>query len=202
MDNNAFFKIGYGLYIVTAHDSGKDNGCIVNAVMQVTNTPNRLSFAINKQNLTTEMISRTKAFNLSVLCHGATFEQFKRFGFQSGRDVNKFETYPFVKRTENGVLYVTEHTNAYFSGVVTETIDLGTHLLFIADVTEAEILSDKPTVTYDFYQAEIKPKPESAPKKKGWRCKICGYVYEGETLPDDFICPLCKHPASDFEPIL
>lgn len=201
MDNNAFFKIGYGLYILTAREEGKDNGCIINTVIQATNTPNRLVIAVNKDNLTCEMISRTKKFNVSVLCHGTDFEIFKHFGFQSGRNVNKFDGFSDVKRSENGCLYVTKNTNAYFSATVTGEVDMGTHILFTADATEAEILSDKETVTYTYYQEEIKPKPDNAPKVKGWRCKICGYVYEGEVLPEDFVCPLCKHPASDFEKI-
>lgn len=199
MDNQAFFKIGYGLYVVTAHENGKDNGCIVNAVMQATNTPNRLVLAINRENLTCEMISRTNRFNLSVLCHGTDFEMFRHFGFQSGKTVDKFADFQDARRSENGIYYITKNTNAYFSATTTQTIDLGTHLLFVADVDAAEVLSDQPTVTYTDYQEKIKPKPEKSSEKKGWRCKICGYIYEGEELPEDFICPLCKHPASDFE---
>lgn len=201
MDNNAFFKLGYGLYVLTANENGKDNGCIVNAIMQVTNTPNRLAFAVNKENLTCSMISRTGKFNISVLCHGTDFEMFRHFGFQSGKDVDKFASFYDAKRSENGLYYVTKNTNAYLSGVITDQVDLGTHMLFTADATAAEVLSDKETVTYTDYQKDIKPKPETMPKAKGWRCKICGYVYEGEELPEDFICPLCKHPASDFERI-
>lgn len=200
MDNNAFFKIGYGLYVLSAEESGKDNGCIVNTVMQATNTPNRLVIAVNKQNYTCGMISRTKRFNVSALCEGTDFDIFKRFGFQSGRETDKFESFSDIKRSENGIYYVTKNTNAYFSGVVTNEIDMGTHLLFTADAEDAVLLSDKSTVTYDFYQTNIKPKPEKQ-KKGGWRCKICGYVYEGDELPEDYICPLCKHPASDFERI-
>lgn len=199
MDNRAFFNIGYGLYILTAEENGKDNGCIVNTVTQVTNTPNRLAVAVNKENLTCQMISHTKKLNVSVLCQGATFDVFQHFGFQTGKDVDKFASFQDTKRSENGLYYITKNTNAYFSGAVTEEIDMGTHLLFIAQVKEAEILSDKKTVTYTDYQENIKPKPEK--KEKGWRCKICGYVYPGEELPADFICPLCKHPASDFEKI-
>ncbi|WP_337399619.1 flavin reductase [Congzhengia sp.] len=201
MDNSAFFKIGYGLYVLTAAENGKDNGCIVNTVIQATNTPNRLALAVNKQNYTCEMISHTKQFNISVLCEGTDFNMFKRFGFQSGKDTNKFEGFNDVKRSENGVYYVTKTTNAYFSGNVTNEIDMGTHLLFTADVLEAEVLSERETVTYTYYQDHIKPKPEEKKAAKGWRCKICGYVYEGEDLPEDFVCPICKHPASDFERI-
>lgn len=201
MDNNAFFKIGYGLYILAAAEGEKDNGCIVNAVMQVTNTPNRIVFAVNKANYTCEMISRTGVCTISVLDERTSFDTFRHFGFQSGRDVDKFSGFSGAHRAENGVLYVTETTNAYFALNVISQQDLDTHILFTADVTEAEILSDSKTATYDYYQEEIKPKPEEK-KGKGWRCKICGYVYEGETLPEDYICPLCKHPASDFEQIL
>lgn len=200
MDNSAFFKIGYGLYVLTAKEQEKDNGCIVNVVMQVTNTPNRLAIAVNKANYTCEMIQRTGELNVSVIDERASFELFRRFGFQSGRDTNKLADFPDTKRAENGVLYVTQTTNAYFSAKVTDMQDLGTHMLFVADVTEAKSLSDAATATYTYYQEHIKPKPEQ-PKTKGWRCKICGYVYEGETLPEDYICPLCKHPASDFEQI-
>jgi len=198
MDNRAFFNIGYGLYILGAEDNGKDNGCIVNAVMQVTNTPNRLAFAVSKQNYTCEMIAKTNRYSISVLSEDATFDLFRRFGFQSGRDTDKFDGFGDVKRTKNGVYYITHATNAFFSGSVINTADLGTHLLFTVDVEEAEVLSSAPTATYTYYQEHIKPKPEAS-KKKGWRCKICGYEYEGEVLPPDFICPLCKHPASDFE---
>ena len=201
MDNSAFFKIGYGLYVLTTEENGKDNGCIVNTVIQVTSQPNRLALAVNKQNYTCEMISRSKKFNVSVLCEGADFDMFKHFGFQSGKEVDKFADFGDAKRTDNGVYYVTKNTNAYFSGIVTNEIDMGTHMLFTADVSEAEVLSQSPTVTYTYYQEHIKPKPNKQEAKKGWRCKICGYVYEGEELPEDFICPLCKHPASDFERI-
>ena len=201
MDNNAFFKIGYGLYILSAAEGEKDNGCIVNAVMQVTNTPNRIAFAVSKANYTCEMISRTGVCTISVLDERASFDLFKQFGFQSGREVDKFSDFSNVKRADNGVLYITEATNAFFALKVISQQDLDTHVLFIADVSEAEILSDNKTVTYDFYQSDIKPKPETK-QGKGWRCKICGYVYEGETIPEDYICPLCKHPASDFEQIV
>lgn len=201
MDNNAFFKIGYGLYVLTAAENGKDNGCIVNTVIQATNTPNRLALAVNKGNYTCEMISHTKQFNVSVLSEGTEFNMFQRFGFQSGKEVNKFADFGDVKRTDNGVYYITKNTNAFFSGSVTNEIDLGTHLLFTADVLEAEVLSDKETVTYTYYQEHIKPKPEENKAAKGWRCKICGYVYEGAELPEDYVCPICKHPASDFERI-
>ena len=195
MDNKAFFNIGYGLYVLTTNEN-KDNGCIINTFMQVTDSPKRVVLAVNKDNLTCKELQASGVFNVSVIDEGADFDLFKTFGFKSGRTCHKFDDFSDVARAENGVLYITKSTNAYFSGRVIEQKDLGTHILFIANITEAEVLSDKKTVTYTFYQEKIKPAPE---KKKGWVCKICGYVYEGEELPEDFICPLCKHPASDFE---
>ena len=200
MDTKALFKIGYGLYVLSAHENGKDNGCIINTVMQVTSNPCMIAIAVNKQNYTNEMISRTRKFNVSVLSEGVNFELFKRFGFQSGRGVNKFDGFYDTKRSPNGVLYVTQNTNSFMSAYVQQEIDLGTHTMFIGQLVEAECFSDIPTVTYDYYQKNIKKNPETA-QKKGWRCKICGYVYEGDDLPSDFICPLCKHGAQDFEKI-
>ena len=198
MDTNALFKIGYGLYVLTAHENGKDNGCIINTVMQVTSDPCMIAVAVNKKNYTNEMISRTRKFNVSTLAEGANFVLFKRFGFQSGREVNKFDGFSDVKRSPNGVLYITQNTNAYMSAYVQKEIDLGSHTMFLGQLVGAECLSDVPTVTYDYYHKNIKPKPQPQ-EKKGWRCKICGYVYEGEDLPSDFICPWCKHGAADFE---
>lgn len=200
MDNAAIFKLSYGLFVLSAKDGEKDNGCIVNTVQQVTTTPNRITVAVNKGNFTCEMISRTGAFNVSVLSTDVPFDIFKRFGFQSGRDVDKLEGFDDCARGENGIIYLSRYANAVISGKVVDTYDLGTHILFIADVTDAKILSDKDSVTYDFYHKNIKPAPQKT-EKKGWRCKICGYIYEGEELPEDFICPICKHGAADFEPI-
>ena len=200
MNTNALFKIGYGLYILTSNEQGKDNGCIVNTVMQVTSDPCQIAVCVNKNNYTCEMIQHTRKFNVSVLSEGVSFDVFKTFGFQTGRNTEKFTNFNDVKRTPNGVLYITKDTNAYFSAYVQQEIDLGTHIMFIAQLVEAEVLSEKPTVTYDFYQKNIKPKPQTT-DKKGWRCKICGYVYENENLPNDFICPICKHGAIDFEKI-
>lgn len=197
MDNRAMFKIGYGLYVLTAEEDGKDNGCIINTAIQVTSTPNCMAVTVNKQNYTNYMIGRKKAFNISVLDESADFEIFRHFGFQSGGSVDKFADFENVKRSENGILYVAQNTNAFISCKTKQEIDLGTHIMYIADVTDAQILSDKKTVTYDYYQNNIKPKKKQE-SKKGYVCNICGYVYEGETLPEDFICPLCKHPASDF----
>ncbi len=200
MDTKALFKIGYGLYVLTANDGIKDNGCIINTVMQVTSNPCQIGIAVNKLNYTNKMIQTNKKFNVSVLSENVKFDVFKHFGFQSGASVNKFENYTDVKRSPNGLYYITKDTNAYMSAYVKQEIDLGSHTLFIAQLVGAETLSDAPTVTYDYYQKNIKPKPQET-KKSGWRCKICGYVYEGEELPSDFICPWCKHGAADFEKI-
>ena len=200
MDNKVLFNIGYGLYVLTANEGEKDNGCIINTVMQVTSDPLQIAIAVNKKNYTNEMIQRTKKFNVSILSESSKFEIFKHFGFQSGRDVDKFASFYDTKRSPNGVLYITQNTNSYMSAYVKQEIDLGTHTLFIAQLVAAEILSEEPTVTYTYYQNNIKPKPQKT-EKKGWRCKICGYIYEGENLPPDFICPWCKHGAIDFEKI-
>ena len=200
MNTSALFKIGYGLYVLTANEQGKDNGCIVNTVMQITSEPLQVAVCVNKNNYTCGMIQHTRKFNISVLTEETGFDVFKNFGYQSGQNTDKFTNFVDVKRTNNGILYITKNTNAYFSARVQQEIDLGTHIMFIAQLIEAEVLSNKPTVTYDFYQKYIKPKPEKT-KKKGWRCKICGYVYEAEDLPADFICPICKHGAVDFEKI-
>lgn len=200
LDNNAMFKLSYGLFVLTAKDEEKDNGCIINTVMQVTDTPMQISVTVNKKNYTTEMIDKTGEFNVSILSEAAKFSVFERFGFQSGRDTNKFVGFDAVKRSENGLLYLTEMTNAYLSAKVVSKVDLGTHILFVAEVTDGQVLSDAASVTYAYYFANIKPKPQPA-KKKGYVCKICGYVYEGENLPEDFICPLCKHGAVDFTAI-
>ena len=197
MDSKAMFKIGYGLYVLTARENGKDNGCIVNTFQQVTGEPLRVSVAVNKANYTCGMIERTGVFNISVISESASFDVFQRFGFQSGKSVDKFAYFP-APRCANGVLAVDRSTNAIISGKVFQTVDLGTHLLFLADVTDALVLSGEETATYSYYQRAIKPRPKPQ-VKRGWRCMICGYFYEGEELPADFVCPLCKHPASDFE---
>ena len=201
IEANAFFKLSYGLFVVTAKDE-KDNGCIINTVMQVTDTPKRITIAVNKANLTHDMVLNTGCFNISILSTEAPFTLFQRFGFHTGRDTDKFAGFEALARSENGVYYLTEYANAFLSAKVTETVDCGTHTLFIADVTEAKVLNNVPSVTYQYYFDHIKPKPQPAGEtKKGFVCKICGYVYEGDTLPPDFICPLCKHGAEDFEPL-
>ena len=202
MDQNAMYKISYGLFVVTARVE-KDNGCITNTVMQVTASPNRISLAVSKENHTHDMIMKTGVFNASVISEEADFELFRRFGFRSGRDTDKFADFADFARAENGVSYVTKGVNAMISAKVVSTMDLGTHTLFVADVTDAVTLSDVPSATYSYYHAHIKPKPEenSPAGKTVWRCRICGYEHEAEVLPDDFICPLCKHPKSDFEKV-
>lgn len=190
------FKISYGLYVLTSKNDEKSNGCIVNTLQQVTTTPNRVSITVNKGNFTHDMIMDSKEFNISILSEKVTFDTFRHFGFQSGRDVDKFADYPY-ETAENGIPYIKEGANSYLSGKVISTSDLGTHTMFIADVTGGEVLSDDPSVTYDYYHKNIKESP--AQKKKGWVCKICGYVYEGDPLPPDFVCPICKHGAADFE---
>ena len=199
----ALFRLSYGLFVLTAKNGEKDNGCITNTVMQVTDDPKRIEIAVNHRNLTHDMILSDGRFNVSILSTDAPFSLFQRFGFQSGRDADKFAGLSDLSRSENGLYYLTRGANALLSGRVLETRDAGTHTLFLADVTEAKILSAAPSMTYQYYFDNVKPKPAprpaEAPKKKRWVCRICGYVYEGETLPPDFICPLCKHGAADFE---
>ncbi len=197
MDNNVMFKIGYGLYVLTANENGKQNGCIVNTLQQVTTTPNRVAVTVNKNNFTHDMIMNTGKFNVSILSEKASFDIFRHFGFLSGRDVNKFDGYP-AEISSNGIPYITNGANSYLSGEVISHSDLGTHTMFIADVTDGEVFSDDNSVTYDYYHKHIKESPKKE-SKKGWVCKICGYVYEGDPLPEDFICPVCKHGAADFE---
>ena len=198
-DLTALFNIGYGLYDVTARDGAKDNGCIVNTVSQVTNTPNRIAVCINKKNLTHDMVLKTGMMNVNCLSIDAPFSVFEHFGFQSGRDVNKIIN-DGILRSDNGVSFLGMYINSFMSLKVEQTVDLDTHTMFICTVTEARVITDVETMTYTYYQNNVKPKPETD-GKKGWVCKVCGYVYEGEDLPDDFICPLCKHGVADFEPI-
>ena len=204
MNKKAMYAISYGLFVVTARQGEKDNGCITNTVAQVTTEPNRVTVAINKSNYTCGMIRETGVFTASVIAEDAAFGLFRRFGFQSGRDTDKFDGFSAVRRAPNGTLIVTEGTNAWISARVEQEIDLGSHILFIAEVTDMDMISDRPSATYTYYQEHIKPKPEAVKTPEGktvWRCRICGYEYEGEELPEDFICPLCKHPASDFEKV-
>ncbi len=201
LDNKAFFTIGYGLYVLVARQGEKDNACIINVAQQVSSDPLQLMICVNKANLTHDMVLRTLKFNLCPLSEEATMKPFQHFGFQSGRDVDKFAGCEQELRTENGLLYLPKFINAVISCVVTKSIDLGSHTMFIAMPLEARVLSDSPSITYAYYQQHIKPKPAAAPAaggKKKWVCEVCGYVYEGDELPADFVCPWCKHPASDF----
>ncbi len=198
-DLTALFKIGYGLYVVTSNDGKKDNGLIVNTISQVTNTPNRVAVTINKDNYSHHIIKQTGIMNVNCLSEDAPFSVFENFGFKSGRNNDKFEGVDFA-RSDNGLAFLKRYVNAFLSLRVEQYVDVDTHGMFICSITEARVLSDVPTMTYDYYFANVKPKPKTD-DKKGFVCKICGYVYEGDTLPEDFICPLCKHGASDFEPI-
>ncbi len=204
IEKEAMYKLTYGLFVLTTKTDEKQNGCIVNTVSMITDNPKRITVFVNKANYTEELIRTTGVFNASVLTESAPFDIFKQFGFSSGRDTDKFagKAYP---TTENGIYYIPEHTNAVISAKVVGVHDYGTHTLFVAEVTEAKTLSNEKSVTYEYYQSNIKPKPQApkAEESQGvekWVCKICGYTHEGP-LPDDFVCPWCKHPASDFEKI-
>lgn len=202
IDNKALFSIGYGLYVLVARQGDKDNACIINVAQQVTSDPLQLMICVNKANLTHDMVLRTLKFNLCPLSEDATMKPFQHFGFQSGRSVDKFAGCEQELRTANGLLYLPRFINAVISCVVTKSIDLGTHTMFIAMPLEARVLSDSPSITYDYYQKHIKPKPTTNPAqggKKKWVCEVCGYVYEGDELPDDFVCPWCKHGKNDFK---
>ncbi len=198
-DLTALFNIGYGLYVVTSNDGKKDNGLIVNTVTQVTNTPNRIAVTINKDSYSHHVIKQTGIMNINCLTVDAPFSVFEKFGFVSGRNVDKFADCT-PKRSDNGLVFLPRYINSFMSLKVEQYVDLDTHGMFICSVTEARVISDKETMTYTYYQSNVKPKPETE-GKKGYVCKICGYIYEGDTLPDDFICPLCKHGAVDFEEI-
>ncbi len=200
MDKKAMYHLTYGLFILTAKEGDKDNGCIVNTVSQVTTEPNRIVVAVNKKNYTHDMIVRTGVFNVSILTEQSKFDTYKHWGFQSGADVDKTEAITY-SRAENGVIYIAEETNAYLSAKVVSATDLGTHTLFLADVTDGSVLSEGASVTYSYYQNNIKTAPAATEKKKGYICTVCGYIYEGDVLPEDFVCPWCKHPASDFKKI-
>lgn len=206
MNNQTMFNLSYGLFVLTAFEKGKHNGCIINTVTQVTQNPQRISIAVNKANLTHDMIINTKKFTVSIISEDADFALFKRFGFQSGRDnVDKFEGFLDYKQGYNETNIITKGTNGYVSAWVEEIVDLGSHTLFIATVTDMDVLSDVPSATYSYYHKNIKPEPQTVGKsvegKTIWRCTVCGYEYEGEELPQDYVCPLCKHSASDFEKV-
>ncbi len=208
MDTKAMFKLSYGLFVCTAVRGEKKNGCIINTAIQVASDPNRISIAVNKANFTHDMIVDTGLCNISVISQDGTFDLFKRFGFQSGKDVEKFDGFPETsyRIADNGIPVITEGINACFSLKVEQKVDLGSHTLFICEPTAMQVLSDTSSCTYEYYQNNIKPKPEAVgttPKGETiWRCLICGYEYVGEEMPDDFICPICKHPKEDFEKII
>ena len=200
IDPSALFKLGYGLYVVTCNDGKKDNGLIVNTVMQVTNNPDRIVVAINKQNYSHDVIKESGIMNVNCLTEAAPFAVFEAFGFKSGRDTDKFAGCS-PEKSENQLVVLPRYINAFLSLKVESYTDMESHGMFVCTVTESRVISSEPSMTYAYYHANVKPKPQPA-KKKGYVCKICGYVYEGDTLPEDFVCPWCKHGASDFEEIV
>lgn len=204
MDKKTLFNLSYGLFVLTAAENGRDNGCIINTVAQLTSDPVLISAAVNKNNLTHDMIKNTGLMNISVIDNTADFSLFRHFGFSSGRDRSKFgteESHKFMPAySDNGLLYIKNGTNAFISCKVRSETDLGSHTLFIAEMTDGKVLSDNRSMTYADYHENVKPKPQTE-KKRGWVCKICGYIYEGDELPDGYICPVCKHGAEDFERI-
>ncbi|MBQ7825234.1 MAG: flavin reductase [Clostridia bacterium] len=200
MNKKALYNITYGLYLLSVRVDGKDNGCIINTAQQVANDPTRVAISVIQKNLTHDMLKASGIFNISAISSDAPFEVFKHFGMQSGRSVDKFAGMKDVARSENGLYYLTHYANAYLSCRVVESMDLGSHTLFIAEVTDGEVLSSEAACTYSYYQSDIKPKPAPA-AKKGWVCSVCGYVHEGEELPDDFVCPLCHHGKEDMKPL-
>ena len=199
MDMTVMNRLTYGLFVLTAKIGNKRNGCIINTAMQVTVSPNRIAITVNKQNYTCSMLQTGGIFNLNILSETAPFSLFERFGFASGKNTDKFAGLAY-RDASNTLPVLTEHCCGYISAVVEKEIDLGTHIMFIAEVDDGEMFEGTP-VTYAYYHQNIKPKPQASEPKAGYRCSICGYVHEGETLDADFICPLCKHPASDFEKI-
>ena len=209
MDSKVLFNVQYGLFVLSSKSDVKDNACIINTVTQLTAAPvskDRISICVNKKNYTHDLIAQSKKFTVSIISETASFDLFKHFGFQSGKDVDKFANFDKVKRTVNGTLAVTEGTNSYISANVINQVELDTHSIFIADVVDMEKFNNVPSTTYNFYQSHIKPKPQPVAKtsegKTIWRCRICGYEYEGDEIPADFICPLCKHPSTDFEKVV
>lgn len=195
----ALFKIGYGLYVVTSNDGKKDNGCIVNAVTQLTNTPNRVAVTINKNNYTHDIVKQTDILNVNCLSVDAPFSVFQTFGFQSGKNVDKFAACTSKQlRSDNGLIYLSKYINAFLSLHVENYVDMDTHGMFVCTITESRVMSTRATMTYDYYQSNVKPKPQVV-EKTGYVCKVCGYIYEGDELPSDFVCPVCKHGAADFE---
>lgn len=200
MNPKALYNITYGLYMLSVRADEQDNACIINTAVQVASDPLRISISVNKGNHTHDMLMQDGRFNLSALTTGTPFSLFQRFGMQSGRSVKKFDGFEDAARAENGILYLSRYANALLCCKVERTVDLGSHTMFIAALEDAEVLSAEPSCTYGYYQSDIKPKPQTQ-KKTSWVCTVCGYVYEGEELPDDFVCPLCKHGKEDFQKV-
>lgn len=199
IDNKALYNIGYGLYVITTNDGVKHNGMICNTVTQLTSSPLQVSVTINKSNYSCETIQKTGLMNVNCLTVAAPFSVFEKYGFATGREVNKFADTSF-KTSVNGLAVLDKYVNSFMSLKVEQSIDLGTHIMFICLVTEAEVFNTAETMSYSYYHKNVKPKPQPQ-KSNGYICKICGYVYDGDPLPEDFVCPVCKHPASDFEPV-
>lgn len=200
MDTNVLNNISYGLYVLTTKDGDKDNGCIINTVQQVTSSPCVIAVTVNKENYTHEMIMNTGEFNISFISIDTEFDVFEKFGFCSGKEADKFADWKDAERSKNGIYYLTKGVNAYLSAKLFHSVDLGTHTMFLAKVTDSESLSEDPSLTYAYYHRHVKPKPK-ATENGGYRCIVCGYVYEGDELPPDYVCPWCKHGPEDFERI-
>lgn len=199
MDTKVLYNLTYGVYLLSAKDENQDNACIINTAVQVANNPTRISIAVIKDNLTNDIIAKTGKFNLSPITTQAPFSLFQHFGMQSGRAVNKFENFQDVKRSANGLYYLTKYANAFLSFDVTQSLDLGSHILYIGELKDGEVLSNDTLCTYGYYQTEIKNTAPKQETKKGWQCKVCNYIYEGEELPENYVCPICKHGPEDFE---
>ena len=200
MDQKALYNLSYGMYLLTTREEGKDYGCIINTAVQVARDPDRIAISVQNDNKTCEVLKRTELFNLSAVTADAPFDLFRQFGMQSARDVEKFRGYPGIDRASNTLPILSQYGNMYLSVYVTDTVDLGSHTLFIGELLDGQVLNGKPSCTYAHYHAEIKPKPKKAETKQ-WECRICGYVYEGEEVPDDYKCPLCQHGKEDFVPV-
>ena len=200
MDQKALYNLTYGMYLLTTREEGKDYGCIINTAVQVARDPDRIAISVQKNNKTCEVLKRTELYNLSAITEDAPFDLFRQFGMQSARDVEKFRGYPGIGRAPNTIAIASTYANMYLSVLVTEAIDLGSHVLFIGEILDGEVLGSKPSCSYAHYHAEIKPKPKKAAAKQ-WECRICGYIYEGEEVPEDYKCPLCNHGKEDFVPV-
>ena len=207
IQKESLYNLSYGLFVLTAKEGNKDNGCIINTAIQVASKSEKISIAVNKQNYTHDMIAKTGEFNLSIINEKAPFSLFQQFGFSSGKDTDKFKDSTITLRSSNGIIFLTEYTNSYISCKVTDIVDCGSHTLFVAEITEAKVFDKTPSMTYSYYFENVKPKPQNKTTINNlWVCKICGYGYDEsvekvkfEDLPDDWACPICKHPKSDFE---